>query len=156
MLLFKNQNRQIRPNFTEKELFSKSSDAPDSHFLNDRVVDAVQAVRDYFGVPVSINSSYRTFEHNRRVGGSPQSQHLRGFALDFTFSDKNTLERTKSELAAQRGELWNRIRMKGVTAVGIYDGFIHIDARERGGLQRGGMGSYAFWDNRSGSDKKKA
>jgi uncharacterized protein YcbK (DUF882 family) len=37
-----------------------------------------------------VTSWYRDADHNRSVGGSPQSQHLYGFALDIT-SDRPEL-----------------------------------------------------------------
>ena len=44
----------------------------------------LQAFRDVFNEPITINSSYRCEEHNRSVGGSKTSQHLLGKAADIT------------------------------------------------------------------------
>ena len=41
-----------------------------------------QKVRDYFGVPIRISSGYRSKELNKAVGGSKNSQHTTGQALD--------------------------------------------------------------------------
>ena len=40
------------------------------------VVNLLDPVRDRFGKPIKVNSGYRCEKHNRKVGGSPRSQHL--------------------------------------------------------------------------------
>lgn len=46
----------------------------------------LEAVREAFGRPVHINSGHRCAAHNRAVGGSPDSQHIRGTAADIVVS----------------------------------------------------------------------
>ncbi len=41
-----------------------------------------QPVRDYFNVPVRINSGYRCFKLNTAIGGSKSSQHCKAEAID--------------------------------------------------------------------------
>ena len=41
-----------------------------------------QKVRDYFGVPIRISSGFRSKELNKAIGGSKNSQHTTGQALD--------------------------------------------------------------------------
>ena len=43
----------------------------------------LEAVRELFGLPVLINSGYRSEAVNRRVGGTPNSAHRWGLAADF-------------------------------------------------------------------------
>lgn len=43
----------------------------------------LQPVRDYYGLPVSISSGYRSPALNRAIKGSPTSQHMTGEAADF-------------------------------------------------------------------------
>ncbi len=142
MILKKNSNRQITDNFTERELFSRSPDAPDEHFLCDNVIKAVQIVRDYFGVPVIINSTYRTKKHNLSLRSSEKSQHRKGKAIDFTFQDKKYLDLYYWQII-NKGELYYLLKNAGVNGFGLYNTFAHIDTRK----------SPAFWDN---STKKKA
>ena len=40
------------------------------------VANLLDPVRDRFGKPIKVNSGYRCEKHNRKVGGSPRSQHL--------------------------------------------------------------------------------
>ncbi len=39
-------------------------------------------MRDYFGVPITVSSGYRSPDLNRAIGGSPTSQHCKGEAID--------------------------------------------------------------------------
>lgn len=50
--------------------------------LVDNVLDPL---RDIVHMPIYINSGYRCAELNRLVGGSDNSQHLRGLAADISF-----------------------------------------------------------------------
>lgn len=52
------------------------------------LADNLQVLRDYLGVPVSINSAYRTLEYNRKIGGATNSQHLLGKAADIVVESK--------------------------------------------------------------------
>lgn len=154
MILFQDQNRQIRPNFTEQELYSTSKDAPPAHQLTDQVIDGVQIIRDWLGKPVTVNSTYRTKAHNDSIGSNDKSQHRISTAIDLTAA-KNDLEKVKHEIRSQSGELWNRLRAAGVVGFGVYKGFVHIDSRTTGGKQQDMYGSYAFWDSASKTAEKK-
>lgn len=63
-----------------------------------RLVNTLDAVRAEFGQPIRITSGYRNPDHNRRVGGATNSQHMHGMA---------TLE----------GELASVIRTEGILAM---------------------------------------
>jgi len=47
------------------------------------LVDVLEAFREEIGCPIYVTSSFRSPEHNERVGGSSTSQHLCGEAIDF-------------------------------------------------------------------------
>jgi hypothetical protein len=139
MILYRNGKRNITKNFTEKELFSKSPDAPDSHELNELVINALQIIRDYYNEPVIVNSTYRTEKHNASIGGAKTSQHLIGTAIDGSFKNTATLEKFYAEIESE-GELYKLLRSAGVNGIGLYDNFFHIDVRPET--------KAAFWDNR--------
>lgn len=67
-------------NFTPKEIGCKhcgelwTTDKMPSYFV--LAMDNLQALRDKWGRPIIINSGHRCKEHNKAVGGAPQSQHL--------------------------------------------------------------------------------
>jgi zinc D-Ala-D-Ala carboxypeptidase len=67
--------------FTEKEL--RIEDAPERvrsnmKLLVEKVLDPLRAKVG----AIRVNSGYRTPEHNKKVGGSPTSQHCKGEAAD--------------------------------------------------------------------------
>jgi hypothetical protein len=51
----------------------------------------LQELRDEFGKPIYVTSGFRDTEHNERVGGATNSQHLLGNAADITSSDLDNL-----------------------------------------------------------------
>lgn len=54
------------------------------HFKNMQVLakNIFQPIRDYFGVPLSVSSGYRSEALNKAIGGSKTSQHCKGEAID--------------------------------------------------------------------------
>lgn len=77
--------------------------------------------------PLVINSGYRTVEHNKEVGGSPKSQHLKGKASDIARVDGFTVDEMKDKAEAV-----------GFDGIGTYSWGIHVDVR----------GYKARWDYR--------
>lgn len=47
-----------------------------------RLAQVFEAIRAIWDRPIRIGSAYRTAEHNRAIGGSVNSQHVLGLALD--------------------------------------------------------------------------
>jgi len=72
-------NRNLIDNFKVKEFSCPGSDAI---LIDDALVVALQKVRDHFAQPVTITSGYRAEAWNKKIGGSPSSQHLLGKAAD--------------------------------------------------------------------------
>ena len=57
------------------------------------VIDEIaQPLRDHFGKPVRINSGYRSPALNEAIGGSINSQHSKGEALDLEIDGVSNLE----------------------------------------------------------------
>lgn len=73
-------DRKLSENFRVREFACK--DGTDRVVIDERLVMILQKIRDYFGVPVNINSGYRTAAHNASVGGAPNSAHMTGMAAD--------------------------------------------------------------------------
>ncbi len=83
-----------------------------------------QRIRLEVGGPIRVNSAYRTREYNARVGGSRNSQHVEGRALDLAVPRKLTLDEFREivlEVARRPSSL--------LRGVGVYPSFIHIDTR---------------------------
>ena len=104
-----------KTNFQIKEFACK--DGSDTIKVDDELVEKLQCMRSYFGVPITINSGYRTTSYNRTVGGSSNSQHLLGKAADIV---------VKGVSPKKVGTFAKNI---GFTGVGIYKDFVHVDTR---------------------------
>lgn len=84
------------------------------------LLDKLQQLRDRLGLPMTINSAYRTPEHNKKVSGATNSQHLLGKAVDISILNQKLDIETIRDLADAIG----------FTGIGIYDTFIHLDVRD--------------------------
>lgn len=89
------------------------------HVIDKRLVDVLDKIRERVGRPVYIESGYRCEDHNREVGGVPNSQHVLGTAADITV-DNISID-----------ELADIAKECGADGVGRYYGlqFVHIDVR---------------------------
>ena len=67
--------------FTEKELGIENASAEVKENMQKLVEKVLDPLREKVGA-IQINSGYRTPEHNKKVGGSPTSQHITGQAVD--------------------------------------------------------------------------
>jgi uncharacterized protein YcbK (DUF882 family) len=87
------------------------------------LADNLQVLRDYLGVPISINSAYRSLDYNREIGGATNSQHLLAKAADIVVESK-----TPDEVANIIKFLISEGKMTqgGLKA---YDTFTHYDIR---------------------------
>jgi uncharacterized protein YcbK (DUF882 family) len=121
---------------------------------------AAQIIRDYYKKAVRITSSYRTSTHQkllvaRGLSAANHSQHEEGKAIDLQFIEngKQLHNQLVNDLVNQ-GEIWHLLRQAGITGIGVYDSFVHLDCRNSGFLKAttDHYGKYAFWDLR----KKKA
>lgn len=115
--LAKDGNKTITANFRVREFACQ--DGSDPIFVSDKLVNILQAIRNHFGQPVTINSGYRTANHNKSVGGSVYSQHLFGTAADIVVAgvDPDDVAAYAEKLLANTG------------GIGRYKGFVHVDVR---------------------------
>ena len=81
----------LSPNFTLEEMTASETavrygidNTPDNDVLMNlrRLALFLEDVRTAVGMPLRINSAYRSIEANRIVGGKSTSQHCRGVAAD--------------------------------------------------------------------------
>lgn len=83
-----------------------------------------EAIRAVVGAPVRIGSAFRTTEHNRAVGGSRNSQHIQGRALDLYPPTGMTVQRLY-DICRERA----RCADSALGGIGKYPAFVHIDTR---------------------------
>lgn len=108
--------KQISENFKVKEFRCK--DESDKIMIDeDFVKNKLQAIRDHFGAPVTINSAYRTESYNAQVGGAKSSYHMKGQAFDIVVQGHTPLE------VAQYAQALD------INGIIQYNGFVHVDSR---------------------------
>lgn len=109
---------KLSANFTVREFACK--DGSDVVLINPILVNVLQAIRDHFKAPVTINSAYRTVAYNSRVSGSSsESQHCMGNAADIVVAGVSP-----SRVAEYAEHL-----LANTGGIGRYAGFTHIDVR---------------------------
>jgi len=84
--------------------------------IESRLIELLDALREHMGKPIVITSAYRCHVHNRRIGGVPNSAHVRGYAVDVKCT--NSLDRQK---------MLEFLLSRGVERIGIHPAFIHFD-----------------------------
>ncbi len=109
---------QLTTNFKASEVECKCGKCTPQK-IDPALMQLAQAVRNYFGVPVTVNSGYRCAAHNAAVGGASGSQHTLGKALDLVVQGVSV-----NDVAAYCETL-------GVPGIIRYDdsGFVHLDTR---------------------------
>ena len=116
-------------------------------------------LRAEMGIPIRLNSVYRSYEYNRRLSGSAKrSQHIAFNAIDFATSNRDLLDDMADTLISWRGEWFaapaqfgridvvvegkplptNKLEWRGTSSdrafkfrggVSLYSSFVHIDTR---------------------------
>lgn len=123
-------------NFSLKEFDCKGNckeckdgcDMPSDVYMNIiKLVKQLQFLRDYTGRAITINSGYRSPEHNAKISGSSKkSQHMLGKAADITIEGLKPTEVYRIiENLIDMGEM-----LQG--GLGLYEekGFVHYDIRK--------------------------
>jgi uncharacterized protein YcbK (DUF882 family) len=115
----KDGNTKLSANFKVREF--ACLDGTDTIFVSDELVSILQKVRNHFGASVIINSAYRTEAHNKKVGGSANSQHKYGMAADIRINgvSPKTIATYLNTLMPNSG------------GIGVYTSFVHIDVRAK-------------------------
>ena len=132
----KGRSDKIAKNFQYKEFDCHGQGCCSTTIIDEKLVEYIQQIRDHFGKPVTITSSYRCEVHNRRVGGATKSYHMRGQAADIVVQGVSSREVAKYAESI------------GILGIGLYetskDGyFTHIDTRT----------TKSFWYSQSGQPR---
>lgn len=93
------------------------------------LIDILTKIRKHYDQPVTINSGYRCEAHNKKVGGSKNSQHFKGSAVDITVKNTPT-ESVWEYVLSNWGDDDLGLAIKR-NKNDIYRGFVHIDTRGR-------------------------
>jgi uncharacterized protein YcbK (DUF882 family) len=113
--------RMITPHFSWQEARCRCGcEIPEELYPNIvQMAQAAERVRAEVGGPMFVTSWYRCPEYNAKVGGAPNSLHMKGLAMDFVA--KNMPPRLVQEICV-------RLQARGVIGgLGRYEGHTHID-----------------------------
>lgn len=83
--------------------------------INDKLLRIVDNTRDLCGRPLVITSGCRCAEHNKAVGGVPNSLHTKGGAVDI-----------RAKTGKERLSIVKHALNQGATGIGVHKDFIHI------------------------------
>jgi len=124
---------QLSPHFSLAELLHTSTglsnDPSPEQVEHLRVLcrDLLEPVRTLLGVPLRVNSGYRSPQVNAAVGGSPTSQHMRGDAADVVpvgMTAEEAMRRIAREVEAGR--------LKAADQIILYQSeFLHLSTNVR-------------------------
>lgn len=88
--------------------------------VDSELLDILENLRAALGEPIIITSGCRCKEHNEKIGGSPQSQHTLGRAVDF---------KVKNFEAEAVYEYLDYLYPDSY-GLGKYPSWVHLDSRE--------------------------
>ena len=75
----------------------------------------IDAARGFAGIPFTVNSGYRSPNHNASVGGSKTSSHMGGWAVDIAVNSN-----TKAIIISA-------CKRAGFVRMGVGKTFVHVD-----------------------------
>ena len=120
---------KVSKHFSVREFASK--DGSDKVLIDDDLVALLEDIREAAGgKAITINSGYRSPEHNAAVGGVSNSQHVKGTAADIVVEGTDPL--TVGQIAEHF--------LNKTGGIGVYKSFTHVDTRA----------TRSRWDQRSG------
>ncbi len=116
--------KQLSPYFTVSE-FTHSGDTSFRYArINKKLVNCLANIRAYFGAPININSSYRSWQYNNKLirkglKASKKSYHMSGAAADFS---------VKGVAITRVADIAYKLCGCGI-GVGVANQWMHIDVR---------------------------
>ena len=104
----------LSANFNRSEFACKDDCGFDT--VDSILLEGLETIRAHFSKPITVTSGCRCFNHNRNVGGSRGSKHMKGRASDIMVEE--TLPSEVADYAESLG-----------LSVGRYETFTHVDSR---------------------------
>lgn len=116
----KGNNNSLTKNFKLNEFECHCTNSTcGGQIIDKKLLLILQEIRDDLNLPITINSAYRCSKHNSDIGGSQNSQHILGKAVDIRVRGM-TPEEVQEYLIAN---------FKESLTIGRYNSFTHIDVR---------------------------
>ena len=121
-------------NFTPSEFNTGNAEV---FFMNTNILTLMQKIRNLLDCQVVVNSGYRSPEYNNLIGGSKDSMHTKGMAVDFTLNSLGRKTYNILKVASICHLLLHRgNKPYGGLEIDIHSakeggwGYIHIDTRD--------------------------
>lgn len=137
---------KITEHFTAKEYGQNCSG--DLYFSSEARLFYItlEKFRKWLRRKMFITSGYRTAELNKRYGGVPNSNHLRGCAADWHCNIKITEEKF-----IKYAKVWARLCYEAGTVgeAGLYNNFVHFGFQSES-QKKTNRNKFIAWDSRSG------
>ena len=99
--------------------FKKCTPACDISQMDAAFLDKLDMVREVAGIPLVLNSAYRSLAHEKKMGRSGTSSHTKGLAVDIRCST-----------SANRYKIVFAALACGIRRIGIAKNYIHLDTDE--------------------------
>lgn len=87
--------------------------------IDDELMEKLVKLRELCGKSIVVTSGYRCEAHNKKIGGHPNSSHIKGLAADLVCAGMNIKD-------------FNALVEKVFNNIGIANSFTHVDVREGG------------------------
>lgn len=100
--------------------FKCACGACDCDTVDSDLLTVLEFVREHFKKRVTVTSGHRCLSHNKSIGGSPRSQHLKGRAADIIVDDVDP---------SSVYEFLDSSSYRNDISIGKYETFTHIDTR---------------------------
>ena len=164
----RNEPVKLGYNFTHSELHPNSNnnltdqyDLPSDLLIEESLLDILQVIRNYYKIPIEINATARTLRYQKTLqGGATNSQHVidsDGYfsAVDFDFfGNDHNARKDFAKQVIEKTDFFKLLLSLGLSGVGLYDTFIHIDSGDRRTIRPYIFDDYrySFWDKRTNKD----
>ena len=116
---------KLTNNFNLSEFACKSGEETPEEIIPvlKELAEQLQALREETGLPIRINSGYRSPAHNAKIGGVKNSQHTKGTAADIVVVGQSPREtRRIIQTLIKSGKMEEG-------GIGAYTSFTHYDLR---------------------------
>ena len=100
---------KLTNNFSKSEFDCKSGEDMPNDVLENvkQLAVQLQAIRDYVGKPIRINSAYRSKAHNKAIGGVKTSQHILRWLTYPTLCICLSTDKTKTTTRHSKHIVWS-------------------------------------------------
>ena len=124
------------------------------HPFYSQLIDAAEYLRNHYGVPWRITSTFRTESQTRDIMQELKQPffvdvHMLGQAFDSQPAENSAA--VMADLANEylkNGPVYQHLRQIGINGFGLYDTFTHLDVRSTKAPHKDAFGMVAHWDSR--------